>query len=139
MSALQFVKNLNKTENEIGRGGMYGATAAILSTGKSYFPEEKSFPYRFHERNPQASSEICRGVAAGGTVPPSARLSKSLFDSLKRHVGAENYCGWTMVSNALYTFPESPSALARIGSTAITRKTETANLIVFPRNAASAY
>jgi len=51
-------KNLRRTAIKIGRGGVYVAPAADFYGGKYHFPEKKSLPCRFHDRNPKDSSEI---------------------------------------------------------------------------------
>jgi len=56
--ALMFVEKPVQNSHKIGRGGVYVASAADFYAGKSYFPEKKSLPCRFHDRNPKDSSEI---------------------------------------------------------------------------------
>jgi len=64
---------------KIGRGGEYVALAAVFCGGKYHFPEKKSLPCRFHDRNPKASSEICKGWQ-WSLLPRPLACQKDFFD-----------------------------------------------------------
>ena len=91
-SGLRLSKNLCRTAIKIGRGGVYVAPAADFFAGKSYFPEKKSLPCRFHDRNPKDSSEIWRGWQwRGSLLPRPPACQKDFFDKLKRHDSSRRF------------------------------------------------
>jgi len=72
-------KNANRTRNEIGRGGVYGATAAILLKGNSISWKQNRFLADFTTGNRRFQVKSGRGGCGGGACSPVRQTVKNPF------------------------------------------------------------
>ncbi|MBQ2990321.1 MAG: hypothetical protein IJD60_03405, partial [Clostridia bacterium] len=79
-------KNLHRTDNQIGRGGVYGATASILMEGNPISRKKNRFLADFTAGIRRIQVKSVGGGCGGGKVPPSTSLSKYFFDRLKKRL-----------------------------------------------------
>ena len=77
-AAISLSKNIARMRNEIGRGGVYGATATIFMEGNP-ISRKKNCVLAFFSCAQRARLKNVGGGCGGGKVPPSTRLSKILF------------------------------------------------------------
>jgi len=77
--SLSLSKNLNRTGNEIGRGGMYGATAAVFRKGNPISRKKNRFLADFTTGSRRLQVKSAEGWLRRGNGSPVRQTVKKPF------------------------------------------------------------